>query len=174
MYGRAHWCGEPLIWSTLLQMFALQNIVQGLWPLSIGSQHWKYHLLMFAEVTLCVLLLFKTEFHRHRQRTSVKMQLRFSGIICRLFQVVWFTKRTLNMLGFNWYERLEKKKLTFFRQAMLSLISMRNRSFHVMDETRTAVKCTEKKTRVKRAKRLVSLLNMQICDVLIAAVVAVA
>ena len=79
------------------------------------------------------------------------------------------------MSGFNWYERLEKNKLTFFRQAMLSLISMRNRSFHVMDETRTAVKCTEKKkTRVKRAKRLVSLLNMQICDVLIAAVVAVA
>ena len=56
------------------------------------------------------------------------------------------------MSGFNWYERLEKNKLTFFRQAMLSLISMRNRSFHVMDETRTAVKCTEKKNTCKACK----------------------
>ena len=50
---------------------------------------------------------------------------------------------------------------------MLSSTQLQNRSFQVVEWTRTAAKCTKmKKARAKRAKLL--LLNMQICDVLFA------
>lgn len=42
-------------------------------------------------------------------------------------------------------KRLGKNKLTLFRQALMSSTSLRNRPFHVVDETRTAAKCTENK-----------------------------
>lgn len=42
-------------------------------------------------------------------------------------------------------KKLGKNKLTLFRQALMSSTSLRNRPFHVVDETRTAAKCTENK-----------------------------
>ena len=52
---------------------------------------------------------------------------------------------------------------------------LQNRSFHVVERTRTSTKCQKmKNARAKRAKILFSLSNMQICGVFVAVVVVVA
>ena len=50
-----------------------------------------------------------------------------------------------------------------------------NRSFHVVERTRMSAKCRKmKNARAKRAKLLVFVTNIQICDVLVAVLVVVA
>ena len=47
----------------------------------------------------------------------------------------------------NWYERFweRKKKLTLFRNVLTFSTKLQNKSFHVIDITRTAKKCTKMK-----------------------------
>ena len=59
------------------------------------------------------------------------------------------------------------------RRVLTPSTKLQNRSFHVVERTRAAAKCTKiKSTRAKRV--LESLLNMQICDVVVNFVIVAA
>ena len=88
-------------------------------------------------------------------------------------------KCVLTILELNWNQRFrdKKKKLNICHHMLMSFTQLENRSFHVVERTRTSSKCQKMKyARAKRAKLqfLFSLSNMQICDVLDAVVVVVA
>ena len=86
-------------------------------------------------------------------------------------------KRILNILELNWNQRFrdKKTKLNICHHMLTSFAQLQNRSFHVVERTRTSANCPEmKNARAKRAKLLFSLSNMQICDVPVAVVVVVA
>ena len=56
--------------------------------------------------------------------------------------------------------RLEEKKNTNSPHALTSSIQLKNRSFHVVERTRTAAECTKmKNARAKRAKVIVKYAN---------------
>ena len=59
---------------------------------------------------------------------------------------------SLTLLALNWCERFgdKKKELKICRQVLTSSTQLQSRSFHVMERTRTCVKCT--KTKIARAK----------------------
>ena len=54
------------------------------------------------------------------------------------------------------------------RHVLTSSTQLQNRSFHGVNMTRTAAKCTKmKNARAKRAKLLFSWSNLRICDILV-------
>ena len=84
-------------------------------------------------------------------------------------------KCLLIILELNWNQRLghKKTKLNLCHHMLTSSTQLQNRSFHVVERTRTSTKCQKmKNARAKRAiKCCFSLSNMQICGVFVAAVV---
>ena len=100
-----------------------------------------------------------TQTRRRRQRERhLKMWLRVSAIISQFFKVTMLTKCVLTILELNWNQRFRAKKTKFniCHTDMLTLSTqLQNRSFHVVERTRTAAKCPQIKTaRAKRAKLL--------------------
>ena len=82
---------------------------------------------------------------------------------------------TILELKCNQRFRGKKLKLNICRHMLTSSTQRQNRSFHVVERTRTSAKCTKMKTaRAKRANLSYSLSNLQIYDVLVAVVVVVA
>ena len=84
-------------------------------------------------------------------------------------------KCVLTVLELNWNKRLghKKTKLNICHHMLTSSIQLQNRSFHVVERTRTSTKCQKMKiARAKRAKILFFI--MQICGVFVAVVVVVA
>ena len=68
-------------------------------------------------------------------------------------------KCVLTVLELNWNKRLEHKKtkLNICHHMLTSSTQLQNRSFHVVDRTRTSSKCQKMKyARAKRAKILFS------------------
>ena len=66
-------------------------------------------------------------------------------------------KRVLTMLELNWNQRLghKKTKLNICHHLLTSSTQLQNRSFHVVERTRTSSKCQKmKNARAKRAKIL--------------------
>ena len=66
-------------------------------------------------------------------------------------------KCVLTILESNWNQRLEheKTKLNICHHMLTSSTQLRNRSFHVVERTRTSTKCQKRKNaRAKRAKIL--------------------
>ena len=66
-------------------------------------------------------------------------------------------KRVLTILELNWNKRLghEKTKLNICHHMLTSSTQLLNRSFHVVERTRTSTKCQKmKNARAKRAKIL--------------------
>ena len=66
-------------------------------------------------------------------------------------------KCVLTILELNWNQRLEheKTKLNIWHHMLTSPTQLQNRSFHVVERTRTSAKCHKMKTaRAKRAKIL--------------------
>jgi len=64
-------------------------------------------------------------------------------------------KCVLNILELNWNQRLghKKTKINICLHMLTSSIQLQNRSFHVVERTRTSSKCQDmKNARAKRAK----------------------
>ena len=71
-------------------------------------------------------------------------------------------KCVLTVLELNWNKRLrhEKTKLNICHHMQTSSTQLQNRSFHVVERTRTSSKCQNmKNARAKRAKILFSIVN---------------
>ena len=86
-------------------------------------------------------------------------------------------KCVLTILELNWNQRLghKKTKLNNCHHMFTSSTQLQNRSFHVVERTRTSSKCQKmKNARAKRAKILFFIVKMQICGVFVAVVVVVA
>ena len=69
-------------------------------------------------------------------------------------------KCVLTILELNWNQRLghEKTKWNICHHLLMSFIQLQNRSFHVVERTRTSTKCQKMKS--ARAKRV---FHCQIC-----------
>ena len=83
-----------------------------------------------------------------------------------------FEECVLTTLELNWNQRLghKKTKLNICHHMLTSSTQLQNRSFHVVERTRTSLKCQKmKNARAKRAKLeyCFSLSNMQICGLLL-------
>ena len=79
------------------------------------------------------------------------------------------------MIELNWNQRFRDKKTKWniCHHMLTSSTQLQNRSFQVVERTRTSTKCQKMKNeRAKRAKMMLS--NMQICGVFVAVVVVVA
>ena len=109
-----------------------------------------------SEATRGVIRAFK-QTQRRRQRERLKMQLRVSAIISKLFKVISLAKSALTILELNWSQRFsgKKTKLNIYHYKLVPSTQLQNRSFHVVERTRTSAKCPKmENTRAKRAKLL--------------------
>ena len=100
---------------------------------------------------------------------------------CNNFAVIqshYARKMCSNYPGFKLEPALlrQQNKIEHCHRMFTSSTQLQNRSFHVVERTKTSAKCRKmKNARAKRAKILLFLLsNMQISDVLVAVVVVVA
>ena len=93
-----------------------------------------------------------------------------SAIISQLFKVITLAKCVPAILELNWNQSLKDKKtkLNICPHMLTSFTQLQNRSFYVVERTRTSAKCLEMKN--AHAKRAKLLSNMHICDVLVAVV----
>ena len=94
---------------------------------------------------------------RRKQERHLKMWLRVFAIIFQLFELIMLEKCVLTILELNWNQRLGQKrtKLNICHQMLTSSTQLQNRSFHVVERTRTSSKCQKmNNARAKRAKIL--------------------
>ena len=94
---------------------------------------------------------------RRKRERHLEMSLRVSAIIFQLFKVIMFEKCVLTILELNWNQRMghKKAKLNICHHMLTSSTQLQNRSFHVVERTRTSSKCQKmKNARAKRAKIL--------------------
>ena len=92
-----------------------------------------------------------------KQERHLKMGLRVSAIFFQLFKLIMREKCVLTILQLNWNQRLGHKrtKLNICHHTLTSSTQLQNRSFHVVERTRTSTKCQKmKNARAKRAKVL--------------------
>ena len=85
------------------------------------------------------------------------MEVRVSAIIFQLYKVIMLEKCVLTIRELNWNQRLghKKTKLNICHHMLTSSTQLQNRSFHVVERTRTSSKCQKmKNARAKRAKIL--------------------
>ena len=90
------------------------------------------------------------------------MWARVSAIIFQLLKVIMLEKCVLTILELNWNQRLghRKTKLNICHHMPTSSTQLQNRSFHVVERTRTSTKCQKmKNARAKRAKILFFIVN---------------
>ena len=85
-------------------------------------------------------------------------------------------KCVLTILELNRNQRLgHRTKLNVCHHTLTLSTQLQNRSFHVVERTRTSKKCHKMKSaRAKRAKILFLLSNVQICGAFVAVVFVVA
>ena len=86
-------------------------------------------------------------------------------------------KCVLIILELNWNQHMghKKIKLNICHRMLASSTQLQNRSFHVVERTRTSTKCQKmKNARAKRAKILFFIVKYAICWVFVAVVVVVA
>ena len=92
---------------------------------------------------------------RRKRKRHLKMSLRVSAIIFKLFKVIMFEKCVLTILELNWNQGLGQTKLNICQHMLTSSTQLQNRSFHVVERTRTSSKYQKmKNARGKRAKIL--------------------
>ena len=99
---------------------------------------------------------------RRKRERHLKMWLRVSAIILQLFKLIMLEKCVLTILELNWNQRLGHKrtKLNICHHMLTSPTQLQNRSFHVVERTRTSTKCQKmKNARAKRAKLLFFIVN---------------
>ena len=94
---------------------------------------------------------------RQKRERHQKMSGRFSAIIFQLFKVIMLEKYLRTVLELIWNQRLghKKTKLNICHHMLTSSTQLQNRSFHVVERTRTSTKCQKmKNARAKHAKIL--------------------
>ena len=94
---------------------------------------------------------------RWKRERHLKTWLRFSAVIFQFFKVIILDKCVLIILELNWNQRLghKKTKLNICHHMLTLSTQLQNRSFHVVERTRTSSKCQKMKcARAKRAKIL--------------------
>ena len=129
---------------------------------------------VFATVASQTLNFLLGSFSKHDfdrgENVNLKISPRVSAIIFQLFKVIMFQKAVLTFLELNWNERQghNKTKLSICCHMLTSSTQLQNRSFHVVERTRTFSKCQQTKNarakrgkRAKRAKYCFSLPKMQ-------------
>ena len=97
-----------------------------------------------------------------KQERHLKMGLRVSAIFFQLFKLIMREKCVLTILQLNWNQRLGHKrtKLNICHHTLTSSTQLQNRSFHVVERTRTSTKCQKmKNAREKSAKLLFFIVN---------------
>ena len=107
---------------------------------------------------------------RRQRKRNLKMYLGVSAIILQLFKVIMLAKCVPTILI---QELMWNTKLNICHHMLRSSIQLQNRSFHVVERTRTItiVTCTSmENARAKLAKTLLSLLNRKICEPLVTGV----
>ena len=101
---------------------------------------------------------------RRKRERQVKMWLSVSAIIFQLVKLIMLEKSVLTILELNWNQRLghEKTKLNICHHMLASSTQLQNKSFHVVERTRTSTKCQKmKKCTCKACKNTV--FHCQIC-----------
>ena len=99
---------------------------------------------------------------RRKRERHLKMWLHVSAIILQLFKLIMLEKCVLTILELNWNQRLGHKrtKLNICHHMLTSSTQLQNRSFHVVERTRTSSTCQKmKNARAKRAKLLFFIVN---------------
>ena len=94
---------------------------------------------------------------RRKRERHLKMWLRVSAIIFQLFKLIMLEKCVLTILELNWNQHLghTRIKLNICHHMLTSSTQLQNRSFHVVERTRTSAKCQKmKNARAKHAKIL--------------------
>ena len=94
---------------------------------------------------------------RRKRELHVKMSLSVSAIIFYILKVIMLEKCVLTILELNWNQRFghKKTKINICHHMLTSSTRLQNRSFHVVERTRTSSKCQKmKNARAKRAKIL--------------------
>ena len=92
-----------------------------------------------------------------KRERHLKMWIRVSATIFQLFKLVILEKCVLTILELNWNQRLghKKTKLNICHHMLTSSTHLQNRSFDVVERTRTSSKCQKMNyARAKRAKIL--------------------
>ena len=92
---------------------------------------------------------------RRKRERHLKMWLRVSAIIFQLFKLIMFEKCVLTIQELNWNQRLghKKTKLNNCHHMLTLSTQLQNRSFPVVERTRTSSKRQKmKNARAKRAK----------------------
>ena len=105
----------------------------------------------------CITRELKQPRRRRKRERHLKMSLRVSAIIFQLFKLIMFEKCVLTILELNWNQRLghKKTKLNICHHMLTTSTQLPNRSFHVVERSRTSSKCQKMKyARAKRAKIL--------------------
>jgi len=129
-------------------------------------------------VTRCQAIVRELKQTRRRRKREghLKMWLSVSAIIFHLFKLIMLEKSVLTVLELNCNQRLgHKTKLNICHHMLTSSAQLQNRSFHVVERTRTSSKCQKMKMHVQCVQKYCfSLSNMQICGVFVAVVVVVA
>ena len=80
---------------------------------------------------------------RRQRERHLKMYIRVSALISQWFQVIILVKCVLTFLELNWNQRFgdKKAKLNIFHHMLTSSTHLQNKSFHVVERTRTSPKC---------------------------------
>ena len=97
---------------------------------------------------------FKQTRRRRQQERHMKMYFRISSIISELFKVITLAKCVQTIPKLNWNQRFRGKetKLNICHHMLTSSGRLQNRSFHVVERSRTSAKCPKmKNARAKRA-----------------------
>ena len=74
----------------------------------------------------------------------LKMQLCVSAIISQLFRIITLAKYVLTVLELNWNQRFrwyKRTKLNICHHMLTSSTQPQNKSFYVVERTRTSAKC---------------------------------
>ena len=90
----------------------------------------------------------QTRRRRKRERClKLKCRPRVSAIIFQLFKLLRLEKCVLTILELNWNQRLGHKqtKLNICHHMLTSSTQLQNKSFHVVERTRTSAKCPKMK-----------------------------
>ena len=113
--------------------------------------------IIFPHSTNQIIGEFRQTRLRQQEERQTKKKLRISAIISELFKVITLGKCVQTILELNWNQcfRGKETKLNICHHMLTSSGQLQNRSFHVVERSRTSAKCPKmKNARAKRAKVL--------------------
>ena len=144
---------ESQITTSSIPKISLEKLLQGRAPCICYRQQYRRARMRYSRDNR---ELKQTRRRRKRER-HLKIWLRVSATIFQLFKLLMLEKCVLTILELNWNQSLahKKTKLNIWHHALTSSTQLQNRSFDVVERTRTSLTCQKmKNARAKRAKIL--------------------